>query len=221
MAKILEMPKLSPTMEEGSSRVWHKKEGDAVAVDDLLAEVETDKATMEFRVLRQGHAAQDPRRPRAAMVKLGQPVAILGDAGRGRLALRTPAAPAAPRRRDARADALQARGRRRARARRDARADARARAAPHRARRDRARTATAAPAPKPTGACKRLAVRAQARARARHRPRRRPGIGPHGRIVARDSSAAARSARRTTRARRRTPLAARALVADRGAPALA
>ena len=39
MAKVLEMPKLSPTMEEGQISVWHKKEGDAVAVDDLLAEV--------------------------------------------------------------------------------------------------------------------------------------------------------------------------------------
>ncbi len=39
MAKVLEMPKLSPTMTEGQLTVWHKKEGDAVGVDDLLAEV--------------------------------------------------------------------------------------------------------------------------------------------------------------------------------------
>ena len=54
MAKILDMPKLSPTMEEGVLSAWHKKEGDAVAVDDLLAEVETDKATMEFRAFDKG-----------------------------------------------------------------------------------------------------------------------------------------------------------------------
>ena len=54
MAKILEMPKLSPTMEEGVLSAWHKKEGDAIAVDDLLAEVETDKATMEFRSFDKG-----------------------------------------------------------------------------------------------------------------------------------------------------------------------
>jgi pyruvate dehydrogenase E2 component (dihydrolipoamide acetyltransferase) len=53
MAKIIEMPKLSPTMEEGD-RAWHKKEGDAIGVDDLLAEVETDKATMEFRSFDKG-----------------------------------------------------------------------------------------------------------------------------------------------------------------------
>src|SRR5262249_56778852 len=54
MAKILEMPKLSPTMEEGVLATWHKKEGDAIEVDDLLAEVETDKATMEFRAFDKG-----------------------------------------------------------------------------------------------------------------------------------------------------------------------
>ena len=43
MAKILDMPKLSPTMEEGILSAWHKKEGDPIEVDDLLAEVETDK----------------------------------------------------------------------------------------------------------------------------------------------------------------------------------
>ena len=54
MAKLLEMPKLSPTMTEGQLTVWHKKEGDLIAVDDLLAEVETDKATMEFRSFDKG-----------------------------------------------------------------------------------------------------------------------------------------------------------------------
>ena len=54
MAKILDMPKLSPTMEEGVLSSWHKKEGDAIGVDDLLAEVETDKATMEFRAFDKG-----------------------------------------------------------------------------------------------------------------------------------------------------------------------
>jgi len=51
MAKILEMPKLSPTMEEGVLSAWHKKEGDDIAVDDLLAEVETDKADIEIEGL--------------------------------------------------------------------------------------------------------------------------------------------------------------------------
>ncbi|HQY60319.1 MAG: 2-oxo acid dehydrogenase subunit E2 [Myxococcales bacterium] len=80
MAKILEMPKLSPTMEEGVLSAWHKKTGDAVAIDDLLAEVETDKATMEFRAFDAGTLLAllvDA----GAQVRLGQPVAIVGIAG--------------------------------------------------------------------------------------------------------------------------------------------
>lgn len=49
MAKVIGLPKLSPTMDEGTIVKWVKKEGDTIEVDDLLAEVETDKATMEFR----------------------------------------------------------------------------------------------------------------------------------------------------------------------------
>src|SRR5580693_4250821 len=80
MAKILDMPKLSPTMEEGVLSAWHKKEGDAVAVDDLLADVETDKATMEFRSFDKGVLLK-LLVPAGATVKLGQPVAVVGAAG--------------------------------------------------------------------------------------------------------------------------------------------
>ncbi len=48
MAEIVRMPKLSDTMTEGVVAEWHKKVGDTVAEGDLLAEIETDKATMEF-----------------------------------------------------------------------------------------------------------------------------------------------------------------------------
>jgi pyruvate dehydrogenase E2 component (dihydrolipoamide acetyltransferase) len=80
MAKVLEMPKLSPTMEEGQISVWHKKAGDPVAVDDLLAEVETDKATMEFRSFDKG-TLLELLVPAGSVVRLGQPVAILGTPG--------------------------------------------------------------------------------------------------------------------------------------------
>src|ERR1700691_5662119 len=80
MAKILEMPKLSPTMEEGVLAAWHKKEGDDIGVDDLLAEVETDKATMEFRAFDKGTLLK-LLVPGGSNVKLGQPVAILGAPG--------------------------------------------------------------------------------------------------------------------------------------------
>ena len=80
MAKILDMPKLSPTMEEGVLQAWHKNEGDPVAVDDLLAEVETDKATMEFRAFDKGTLLKILVTA-GTNVKLGQAVAILGEAG--------------------------------------------------------------------------------------------------------------------------------------------
>jgi pyruvate dehydrogenase E2 component (dihydrolipoamide acetyltransferase) len=80
MAKLLEMPKLSPTMTEGQLTVWHKKEGDSVAVDDLLAEVETDKATMEFRSFDKGTLLK-LLVPPDSLVQLGQPVAIIGEQG--------------------------------------------------------------------------------------------------------------------------------------------
>jgi len=80
MAKILDMPKLSPTMEEGVLLTWHKNEGDPVAVDDLLAEVETDKATMEFRAFDKGVLLKQLV-PAGTNVKLGQAVAILGEKG--------------------------------------------------------------------------------------------------------------------------------------------
>ena len=52
MAIIIEMPKLSDTMSVGTLVKWHKKIGDVVENGDILAEVETDKATMELQNLR-------------------------------------------------------------------------------------------------------------------------------------------------------------------------
>lgn len=48
MAKVVEMPRLSDTMTEGVIAAWHKKVGDTLKIGDLLAEIETDKATMDF-----------------------------------------------------------------------------------------------------------------------------------------------------------------------------
>jgi len=94
MAKILEMPKLSPTMEEGVLSSWHKKEGDAVGVDDLLAEVETDKATMEFRSFDKGTLLKILV-PAGSSVKLGQPVAVVGASGEDVSAITATATPTA------------------------------------------------------------------------------------------------------------------------------
>ncbi|HET6243984.1 MAG: pyruvate dehydrogenase complex dihydrolipoamide acetyltransferase [Bacteroidetes bacterium] len=54
MAEIVRMPKLSDTMTEGVVAAWHKKVGDKVSSGDLLAEIETDKATMEFESFQEG-----------------------------------------------------------------------------------------------------------------------------------------------------------------------
>ena len=54
MAEIARMPRLSDTMTEGTVAKWHKKVGDAISEGDLLAEIETDKATMEFESFQEG-----------------------------------------------------------------------------------------------------------------------------------------------------------------------
>ena len=54
MAEIVRMPRLSDTMTEGTVAKWHKKVGDAISEGDLLAEIETDKATMEFESFQEG-----------------------------------------------------------------------------------------------------------------------------------------------------------------------
>lgn len=54
MAEIVRMPKLSDTMTEGTVAKWHKKVGDKVKSGDLLADIETDKATMEFESFQDG-----------------------------------------------------------------------------------------------------------------------------------------------------------------------
>ncbi len=54
MAEVVNMPRLSDTMEEGTVAKWHKKVGDNVSEGDLLAEIETDKATMDFEAFQEG-----------------------------------------------------------------------------------------------------------------------------------------------------------------------
>src|SRR5690349_3352827 len=80
MAKIIGLPKLSPTMEEGTLVRWVKQEGDAIEVDDLIAEVETDKATMEFRSFDRGVLLKQLA-PEGATLSPDQPVAIVGNKG--------------------------------------------------------------------------------------------------------------------------------------------
>jgi len=77
----LKMPALSPTMEEGTLAKWLVKEGDDVKSGDILAEIETDKATMEFEAVDEGKIAKILVPEGTDGVKVGQPIAIMADEG--------------------------------------------------------------------------------------------------------------------------------------------
>jgi len=77
----LKMPALSPTMEEGTLAKWLVKEGDAVKSGDILAEIETDKATMEFEAVDEGTIAKILVAEGTDGVKVGAPIAILAGEG--------------------------------------------------------------------------------------------------------------------------------------------
>ncbi|HEV2551472.1 MAG TPA: pyruvate dehydrogenase complex dihydrolipoamide acetyltransferase [Stellaceae bacterium] len=93
------MPALSPTMTEGNLAKWHKKEGDPVKAGDIIAEIETDKATMEFEAVDEGTLGKILVPEGAEGVKVNQPIALLLEEGEDKSALdkAAPAAkPAAP-----------------------------------------------------------------------------------------------------------------------------
>src|SRR5512135_1549427 len=71
------MPALSPTMEEGKLAKWLVKEGDVVHSGDILAEIETDKATMEFEAVDEGRIGKLLVEEGAEGVKVNQPIATL------------------------------------------------------------------------------------------------------------------------------------------------
>ncbi|HEX8379397.1 MAG TPA: pyruvate dehydrogenase complex dihydrolipoamide acetyltransferase, partial [Allosphingosinicella sp.] len=77
----LKMPALSPTMEEGTLAKWLVKEGDAVAAGDLLAEIETDKATMEFEAVDEGTIARILVPEGTDEVKVGTVIALIAGEG--------------------------------------------------------------------------------------------------------------------------------------------
>jgi pyruvate dehydrogenase E2 component (dihydrolipoamide acetyltransferase) len=81
MSKTIQMPALSPTMEEGTLAKWLVKEGDTVSSGDLLAEIETDKATMEFEAVDEGIIAKILVSEGAEGVKVGTVIAIIAEEG--------------------------------------------------------------------------------------------------------------------------------------------
>ncbi len=75
------MPALSPTMEEGTVAKWFVKEGDSVSAGDLIAEIETDKATMEFEAVDEGVIDKILVPEGTANVKVKRPIAVLLEEG--------------------------------------------------------------------------------------------------------------------------------------------
>jgi pyruvate dehydrogenase E2 component (dihydrolipoamide acetyltransferase) len=97
MATEILMPALSPTMEEGTLAKWLVKEGDEVASGDLLAEIETDKATMEFEAVDEGIIGKILIPEGTEAVKVNTAIAVLLEEGESAddIAASAPAAPAA------------------------------------------------------------------------------------------------------------------------------
>ena len=91
MATEILMPALSPTMEEGTLAKWLVKEGDTVSSGDIMAEIETDKATMEFEAVDEGIVGKILIAEGTEGVKVNTPIAILVEEGED-----VPAAGAAP-----------------------------------------------------------------------------------------------------------------------------
>ncbi len=184
------MPALSPTMEKGNLAKWLKKEGDKVKTGDILAEIETDKATMEYEAVDDGTLAKILVPEGSADIAVNQPIAILATEGE-----------------DVKAAAAGATGGASAKAAAPAAQPAKA-AAPAPA----AAAAPAPPAPVPSAAAPAAsppAAKAPAPATNGHAGRifasplarrlakaagieigRVAGSGPHGRIIARDVEAA-------------------------------
>ncbi|MGD9917903.1 MAG: pyruvate dehydrogenase complex dihydrolipoamide acetyltransferase [Paenirhodobacter sp.] len=94
MATEILMPALSPTMEEGTLAKWLVKEGDTVSSGDILAEIETDKATMEFEAVDEGIVGKILIPAGTAGVKVNTPIAVMVEEGESADALPT-AKPAA------------------------------------------------------------------------------------------------------------------------------
>jgi pyruvate dehydrogenase E2 component (dihydrolipoamide acetyltransferase) len=81
MSIAIKMPALSPTMEEGTLAKWLVKVGDKVAAGDIMAEIETDKATMEFEAVDEGTIADISVAEGTEGVKVGTVIATLAEEG--------------------------------------------------------------------------------------------------------------------------------------------
>ncbi len=92
MATEILMPALSPTMEEGTLAKWNVKEGDTVSAGDIIAEIETDKATMEFEAVDEGIVGKILIEEGTEGVKVNTPIAIFIEEGESADDIAAPAA---------------------------------------------------------------------------------------------------------------------------------
>src|ERR1051325_2933314 len=83
----IRMPALSPTMTEGNLTRWLKKEGDEVHSGDVIAEIETDKATMEYEAVDEGRIGRIIVPEGAQGIKVNEPIAVLLEEGEDDAAL--------------------------------------------------------------------------------------------------------------------------------------
>src|SRR5215211_6328672 len=90
------MPALSPTMEKGNLAKWLKKEGEAVKAGDVLAEIETDKATMEVEAVDEGTLGKILVAEGTQDIPVNQPIAVLLGEGEDKSALAAAPQAAAP-----------------------------------------------------------------------------------------------------------------------------
>ncbi|GAA4775473.1 pyruvate dehydrogenase complex E1 component subunit beta [Stakelama sediminis] len=104
MAIELKMPALSPTMEEGTLAKWLIKEGDTVSSGDIMAEIETDKATMEFEAVDEGTLAKIVVPEGAENVKVGAVIAMLAEEGEDASSIEAPSADSAPKAEEAKVE---------------------------------------------------------------------------------------------------------------------
>src|ERR1041384_5187389 len=91
------MPALSPTMEKGNLAKWLKKEGDTVKSGDVIAEIETDKATMEVEAADEGTLGKILVAEGTADVAVNTPIAVILGEGEDKSSIKADAKPATDR----------------------------------------------------------------------------------------------------------------------------
>ena len=189
MSINITMPALSPTMEEGTLAKWLVKEGDSVKSGDIIAEIETDKATMEVEAVDEGTVAKIVVPEGSEGVKVNAVIAVLAEEGEEASSVKAPSADAAPKKEEKKEDAPKADEKKAEEKKPEPKKEA---AKPEPAK-------AAAPAKSDDGA--RLKASPLAKRIAANKGidlKALKGSGPHGRIIKRDVEAAKPGAQATT-----------------------